>query len=95
MMENARDCQQIPEDQYARKGGKSIDAALHKVLTLDQMRLLRRPGIGFTSDLMNYYDRMLHASGALAMRTLGVPGQAIECMSSTVQKMRNHIRTAY
>ena len=95
MMNNARRCDQIPEEQYARKGGKSIDAAFHKVLTLDHMRLLRRSGISFASDLMNCYDRMTHASGALALRTLGVPGKAVECLSNTVQGMRNHIRTAY
>jgi len=53
MMNNARTKKQISEEQYARKGGKSIDAVLHKVLILDHMRLMRRPGIGFSSDLMN------------------------------------------
>ena len=53
MMHNARINNQIPEEQYARKGGKSNDEALHNVLTLDNMRLLRRPGVGFSSDLMN------------------------------------------
>jgi len=78
MMKNAKTKNQIPEEQYARKGGKSIDAALHKVLILDHMRIMRRPGIGFASDLMNCYDRMTHAAGSLAMRTLGVPSNAIQ-----------------
>ena len=95
MMSNALRNNQIPEEQYAHKGGKSIDAALHKVLILDQMRLLRRPGVGFASDLMNCYDRMVHAAGGLSMRSLGVPANAIKCLSSTVQGMRNYVRTAY
>ena len=95
MMHNARINNQIPEEQYARKGGKSIDEALHKVLTPDHMRLLRRPGVGFASDLMNCYDRMTHDAGSLAMRTLGVPEKAIECLSKTIQTMRNCIRAKF
>ena len=38
---------------------------------------------------------MTHAAGSLAMRTLGVPGKAIECLSKTIQTMRNYIRTAF
>ena len=95
MMQNAREQGQMREEQFARKGGRAINAALQKVLVLDQMRLMRSPGIGFASDLMNCYDRMTHAAGALSMRTLGVPAKAIECFSKTVQMMKNYIRTAY
>ena len=95
MMHNARINNQIPEEQYVRKSGKSNDAALHKVLTLDHMRLLRRPGVEFASDLMNCYDRMTHAADSLAMRNIGVPGKAIECLSKTIQTMWNYIRTAF
>ena len=39
MMHNTRINNEIPEEEYARKGGKSNDKALHKVLTLDHMGL--------------------------------------------------------
>ena len=95
MMENARVHNQIPEEQYARRGGKAIDAALHKVLILDHFRMMRRGGICMSSDLMNCYDRMVHSVGSLAMQSLGIPPHAIKCLSSTVQRMRHFIRTAY
>ena len=95
MLDNARRFKQIPEEQYARKGGKSIDAVLHKVLVYDYMRMSRTPGLCFSSDLMNNYDRMCHSVGSLAMRSLGVPICALKCLTRTLQGMRHHIRTAY
>ena len=95
MMEKARVHNQIPEEQYARKGGKAIDAALHKVLILDQFRMMRRGGICMSGDLMNCYDRMVHSVGSLSMQSLGIPPHAIKCLSSTVQRMRHFVRTAY
>ena len=95
MMENARIHQFIPEEQYARRGGKAIDGAMHKVLILDHFRIMRVGGVCMSSDLMNCYDRMVHSVGSLSMQTMGVPTQAIQCLSSTVQRMRNFVRTAY
>ena len=95
MLDNARTYSQIPEEQYARKGGKSIDAVLHKVLVYDYLRLTRSAGVCFSSDLMNNYDRMCHSVGSLAMRSLGVPICAMRCLTSTLRGMRHHIRTAY
>ena len=95
MLDNARKYNQIPEEQYARKGGKSIDAVLHKVLVYDYLRLTRSPGVCFSSDPMNNYDRMTHSAGSLAMRTLGVSISALRCLTRTLRGMRHHIRTAY
>ena len=95
MLGNARKYNLIPEEQYARKGGKAIDAVLHKVLVFDYLRMMRRPGIVFASDLMNNYDRMSHSVGSLAMRALGVPMSAIKCLTTSIQDMQHHIRTAY
>ena len=95
MLGNARQYNQIPEEQYARKGGKAIDAVLHKVLVFDYMRMMRRPGVCFASDLMNNYDRMSHNVGSLAMRALGVPMTAIKCLTTSIREMQHHVRTAY
>ena len=95
MMQHARKYGQIPSDQYARKGGKSIDAALQKILTFDLMRMQKRAGVCFANDLMANYDRMAHLPSGLALRFLGAPPTAVQCMSSTMQNMRHYIRTAY
>lgn len=95
MMQHARKHGQLHSDQYARKGGKSIDAAILKILTLDIMRMQRRPGVCFANDLMTCYDRMAHVPSGLALRYLGAPPTAVQCMSSTIQQMRHYIRTAY
>ena len=95
MMSHARAKGVLPMDQYARKGGKSIDAAVQKVLIFDILRLRRQSGAGFASDLMSNYDRMVHGASGLALRHLGAPPTAVQCMSNTVQNMRHFIRTAY
>ena len=95
MMQHARKYGQIPPDQYARKGGKSIDAAIQKILMFDLMRLQKRAGVCFANDLMANYDRMAHLPSSLALRFLGAPPTAVQCMSTTMQNMRHYIRTAY
>ena len=95
MMRHARAKGVLPMDQYARKGGKSIDAAVQNVLIFDVLRLHRQSGAEFASDLMSNYDRMVHGASGLALRHLGAPPTAVQCMSNTVQNMRHFIRTAY
>lgn len=95
MLQNARVHHQIPEEQYTRKGGKAIDAVLHKVLIFDYLRMMRRSGVCFASDLMNNYDRMSHSVGSLAMRALGVPISAIRYLTTSIQNIQHHVRTAY
>ena len=48
-----------------------------------------------SNDLMANYDRMAHVPSGLALRYLGAPPTAIQCMSTTIQHMRHYIRTAY
>lgn len=99
MLDNVRRFKQIPEGQYARKkkrgGGKSIDAVLHKVLDYDYMRMTRTSGLCFSSDLMDNYDRMSHFVSSLAMRSPGVPICTLKWLTTTLQGMRHHVRTAY
>ena len=95
MMQNARKCGVIPQDQYARKGGRSTEAALQKVLLYDYMRLTRVGGIVIANDMESCYDRMVHSATSLALRSLGASSTAVECMSSTIQNMTHYIRTAF
>ena len=95
MLDNAHKYDQLPEKKYTQKGSKAIDAVLHKVLVYDYLSLHRDPGVCFSSDLMNNYDRMTHSVSSLAKRTLGVPVIAMRCLVSSLQGKRHHTRTAY
>ena len=95
MMENARLKKVIPQDQYARKGGKAIEAVLHKVLFYDFLRSTRFTGIIVANDMHSCYDRMVHSATSLALRSLGAPSPAVECMSGVIQSMEHFVRTAY
>ena len=95
MMKNARLRKVIPEDQYARKGGRAIEAVLQKVLFFDYLRATRLSGVIVANDMHSCYDRMVHSATSLALRSLGAPAPAVECMSGVIQSMEHYIRTAY
>ena len=95
MMWRAKLLQLIPDDQFAKKNSKSSDAALLNVLLFDHMRLTRTSGVSIANDLNSCYDRMVHTVASLALRRIGAPKSAVRCMSTCIQYMRHHIRTAY
>ena len=95
MMWRAKILQLIPDDQFAKKNSTSSDAALLNVLLFDHMRLTRTSGVSIANDLNSCYDRMVHTVASLALRRIGAPKSAVRCMSTCIQYMRHHIRTAY
>ena len=95
MMKNARKHQVIPPDQFAKKGSRVIEAALQKVLYYDYLRCTKRTGVIMANDMHSCYDRMVHSASSLALRSLGAPSPAVDCMSTSIQSMRHYIRTAY
>lgn len=95
MMRHTREHGILPMNQYARKGSRSIDAAVQKVLLFDVIRMRRISGTGFASNLISNYDRMVHGAAGLALRRMGAPPSIVQCMSSTVMNMKHFIRTAY
>ena len=85
----------IPSSQYAKKGNRSIEAAIVKVLFYDYLRLTRRNGSFIMMDLKNCFDRMAHPVTSLAVQRLGVSKNITKCMIKTLCRMKHHIRTAY
>ena len=95
MMKSARKHNVIPPDQFAKKGSKVTEAALQKVLFYDYLRVTRKNGVIMANDMHSCYDRMVHSATSLALRSLGAPAPAVDCMSTSIQSMRHYIRTAY
>ena len=85
----------IPLSQYAKKGNRSIEAALVKIMIFDQMRFNRINGSFIAMDLMNCFDRMAHPVSSLAAQRLGVHPNVAACMIKTLCQMKHFIRTAY
>ena len=85
----------IPLSQYAKKGNRSIEAALVKIMIFDQMRFNKINGSFIAMDLMNCFDRMAHPVSSLATQRLGVHPNIATCMVKTLCKMKHFIRTAY
>lgn len=95
-MARAEKHQLIAKEQFgSRKNHSAIIHATNKVLTFDYMRALRRPGIICANDAKGCYDRIILVVAFLALRRLGLPATAIQCMFATTQNMKHYTRTAF
>ena len=66
-IQHAEDINELVPEQYGSHKAKSaIDQALHKRLTYDIMRQLRKSEILCSNDTKSCYDRILHFIAALA-----------------------------
>ena len=73
MINNAEISNTIPEEHFGgRKGFRATHAVLTKRLMLDNLRLERKPGAVLSTDIANYYDRMVHSYVSLSGQRLGV-----------------------
>ena len=95
MMHNGIKCGMIPSSQYAKKGNRSIEAAIVKILFLDYLRLTKTNGAFLAMDLENCFDRMAHPVSSLCSQRLGVPAKIAQCMIRTLCNMKHYMRTAY
>ena len=84
-----------PPSQYAKKGNRSIEAAIVKILFFDYIRITKTNGAFLAMDLENCFDRMAHPISSLCSQRLGVPPKIAKCMINTLCKMKHFMRTAY
>jgi len=95
MMSTAIEHELIPQSQFAKKGSRSIEAAVIKVLFFDYLRINKRNGAFLAMDLMQCFDRMAHPISSLATQRLGVHPNIAHTMITTLCNMRHFVRTAY
>ena len=95
MMSNGITHRAIPPSQYAKKGNRSIEAAIVKILFFDYLRINKINGVFMAMDLENCFDRMAHPVSSLASQRLGVSSSIAKCMITTLCNMQHYIRTAY
>ena len=96
MMRNAEHSTEYPAAQFgSKRGSRPIEAVRLKRMTLDIIRLNRRPASIITTDLHSCYDRIVHTVGALSTRKHGVQNEPIRMMINSLQNSTNSIRTAY
>jgi hypothetical protein len=95
-IQHAEDHQLLAKEQYgSRKGKSAIEHAIHKKLTFDIMRQTRTNGALCSNDAKSCYDRIIHSIACLAYRRLGIPQPPVECMFTSIQNMKHHIRTTF
>ena len=95
MIDTGIEHNEIPESQYAKKGCRSIEAAIVKIMFFDHLRMNRKQGAFIAMDLMQCFDRMAHPITSIAAQRLGVPKKIIKCMINALVRMKHFVRTAY
>jgi hypothetical protein len=62
---------------------------------MDQLRLLKWPGVLCSNDMKSCYDRIVHAVASLCLQRQGISESEVVCVFSTLQNLEHTIRTAY
>jgi hypothetical protein len=65
------------------------------VLTYDQLRQLKWPGVLCSNYLKSCYDRIVHYIASLCLQRQGLQESEVVCMFSTLQNLEHQICTAY
>ena len=84
-----------PEQFGSRKNHRSIDQAVNKVLTNDNLRQAKYLGAICSNNAKSCYDLIVHPSAILAMYREGVPESATLCMFQTLQEAQHYVCMAY
>jgi hypothetical protein len=96
MMKVAEASYSLALEQYgSRHHHRAIDLAVNKALTYDLLRQLKRPGAICSNDARSCYDLIGHSQALMVMQRNGVPRQVVDCLFSTLQLARHHVRTGY
>ena len=83
------------EQSGSRKGRRSAELALQKVLTMDQLRQSRRAGFLCSNDALQCYDRIVHNVAMLCMLSKGAAANALQSLFATLQNGAHSIMTGY
>ena len=96
MMRNSEIAPDYPACQFgSKRGSRSIEAVRLKRMSLDMIRLYRKPATIITTDLHSCYDRIVHSVGSLSARRNGIQPEPIKMMIDTLQHSENTIRTGF
>jgi hypothetical protein len=92
---NAENINKIPSEAYAKRGHRTIDCALNKILTLDIIRQWKVPAALCCNDAKQCYDHILHANSNIYLQRVGGCPKTCFVRLGTLQQMQHHIKTAY
>jgi hypothetical protein len=96
MMKRAEAAKALAKEQYgSRKSHKATDLATNKTLTYDILRQLKQPGVVCLNDAKSCYDLIGQTQASLAMRRMGVPKSAVDCIFMTLQEANHRVHTGY
>ena len=70
----------IPDELFARKGSRCVDANMCKTLFSDVVKAMHHPASITEGDFSDCYDRSAHPPQAIALRAYGVSPQSVRVM---------------
>ena len=85
----------MAQEQYSTPGKKCIDHVLNRRLFFDLVRYKKTSAAMAAVDLKSCYDRVAHSPAYLALRSYGVPSNAVQGMFQTLQDMKYYTVTAH
>jgi hypothetical protein len=95
MMKKAEAAKALAKEQHGnRRGHKATDLATNKNLTYDILRQLKQPGAVCSNGAKSCYNLIGHTQASLAMRRMGVPKSAVDCIFTTLQETTHRVRTS-
>jgi hypothetical protein len=77
----------LAKEQYSAPGKKSIDHVINRRLFFDLARYQKTSFAMASVGLRSCYDRVVHVAAFLALKSYGLPSEAIFSMFSSIQDM--------
>jgi exonuclease III len=85
----------LAKEQYSAPGKKAIDHVINRRLFFDLARYQKSSFAMASVDLRSCYDRVVHVAAFLALRSYGLPAEAMFSMFSSIQNMRFFLKTVH
>ena len=95
MMDQAYASNQVPNEQFARRGVQAAHGVLCKVLFCDIVRALHVMAGLESVDLGNCYDAVAHPIASIALQAFQTPLAMVVLTLSVLQTMTFYLRTGY
>jgi hypothetical protein len=85
----------LAKEQYSAPGKKAIDHVINRRLFFD-LACYQKSSFAMASvDLRSCYDRVVHVAAFLALRSYGIPAEAVFSMFSSIQNMNFFLKTVH
>jgi hypothetical protein len=95
MMSSAQSKGQISVECFTTKGNNCINAVITKMMLCDELQTHHHPTCIGGNDFADCYDRIAHPPASIALKSWGIPREAIWVLLIAMQMMRFFLCTGF